>query len=112
MKKVLALMLALVLVLSLVACGNKIPEGTYKMTYDSNPSNQIFLDITTLEVKSDGSATLSVDLGSLGVDTTDVTFDTDNGTVSYDQSEAKYSVEGNRITFLFDNGIEKRFEKQ
>ena len=112
MKKVLALVLALVLVLSLAACGNNVPAGTYKMTYDSNPSNQLFVELTTLEVNPDGTASLIIDLGSYGKDSTEVTFDTNKGIVSYDESVAKYSIEGDKITFLFDNGIEKRYEKQ
>ena len=108
MKKVLALMLALVLVLSLAACGekgDKVPAGTYKVV-ESSGSMDMFKSFATLEVKDDGSATLN----TLGA--TEVKFDEGKGVVTFDKTEAQYSVNDNKITFTFNDGSKWVFEKE
>ena len=71
----------------------------------------MFKDVTTLEVKEDGTASLIVVLGEDLKDTTEVKFDKEKGIVTFDESEAKYTVDGNKITFILDDGTEWVFEK-
>lgn len=108
-EKVLALILAMVFALSLAACGNKVPEGTYKMIYDSK-YGELMLDITTLEVKSDGTATYSI-AGKYG-DSWEVKFDTNKRIATYNEAKPKYSVDGNKITFTYADDSVEVFEKQ
>ena len=113
MRKTLVIIMALILVLTLVACGSSgIPSGSYKMTRDTSPYGFLFEDCTTLEVNSDGSASLIMDFGEGYVDTTAVYFDESSGTVTFDESKANYTISGGTITFTFSNGDLYEFKKK
>ena len=115
MKRTLSIVaLALVVVMMascLVACGggSKVSAGTYKLTEVTGSSADIYegmKDSITLEVKEDGKASMSV----AGLAAIEMTFNESTGKVSVEGNEAKYSVDGNKIT-IEDSTGKMIFEK-
>ena len=108
MKKVALICISLILVMILAACGakgDKVPVGTYKVSQSSGAMD-MYKSFATLEVKEDGTATLNT------LDSTEVKFNENRGIVTFDKAKAKYSVDGNKITFIWDDGSKWVFEKK
>ncbi|MBO4781014.1 MAG: hypothetical protein J5522_01340 [Lachnospiraceae bacterium] len=121
MKRVLAVVLALVMVLSLTACGGGISTGKYKLTSMKMGETDLVQlykdmgmdtgDLGTLEIVDDKNATLGIE----GEDAEKLTYD---GSYFYSASnpdeKIKYKASGSKITLTYDEedgSVEMVFEK-
>ena len=119
MKRVLAVVLALVMVLSLTACGGGMSTGKYKLTSMKMGDTDLVQlykdmgmdtsDLGTLEIIDDKNATLGIE----GEDAEKLTYD---GSYFYSSNgeKIKYKASGSKITVSYDEedgSIEMVFEK-
>ncbi|MBR4778217.1 MAG: hypothetical protein IK007_11480 [Lachnospiraceae bacterium] len=119
MKRVLAVVLALVMVLSLTACGGGMSTGKYKLTSMKMGETDLVQmykdlgmdtdDLGVLEIVDDKNATLGIE----GEDAEKLTYD---GTYFYSSNgeKIKYKASGSKITITYDEddgSMEMVFEK-
>ena len=119
--RVLAVVLALVMVLSLTACGGGISTGKYKLTSMKMGETDLVQlykdmgmdtdDLGTLEIVDDKNATLGIE----GEDAEKLTYD---GSYFYSAAnpdeKIKYKASGSKITLTYDEedgSVEMVFEK-
>jgi len=120
MKKVLAVVLVAVMVLSLTACGSGISTGTYKLTsYKMGDTDLIQMykdlgmdgvdELGSLVIKDDKNATISI----TGEDSEALTYD-DKYFYSSSGEKLEYKASGSKITFTAEEDgtkMEMTFEK-
>ena len=119
MKKVLAVVLVLVMVLSLTACGSGISTGTYKISSMKMGDTDLMAlytaagmsadDLGSLVIKDDKNASLEM----MGEDSESLTYD-DKYFYSAKGEKIEYKASGSTITFTYDEDgtkIEMSFKK-